>query len=461
MADEEIQPFRLLDLPGEIRNKIYQEVLCSFDSAPIRPSANALLQNHDSSQTGLCTVTHSIETAVLLTSKQVHREAYDVMVKRNQFIKVTTIDVPMSSLLLPFQVPIVTLDRAHTEQFHGYVISLSMSAIIGGWVDEPLDSDDEGGMGNRGVGYHAPPAGTGPRFNFMVLGRDWEALCYMLSWADACIEGFSWAVKIVLHLNPYATEPDDSSAYKASIADFFTTKNQETLLNPFRNQVSGLTAVTVTGAVDVDLAQSVVVQVHAPLYTDSREALRDLNATKASANALYTAQNFTAATAEWSTAIMKLNRVYKSASWPGLLEDGGPEFATSLEECYFTTSLDRTQGKLRAMQVPNTSPATIVALGWEAVRAWEEYSVMGKKLKYNGSSYEPPTDLQIKCSYLHALCWRLMGSATDNPEVVRDALRSAAGLIVEALRLAPHDPVVAFEGKLIMAWMREQVATHH
>jgi len=461
MANKDQQPFRLLDLPGEIRNKIYQAILCSFEPTPTQASANAVLQSHDPSQKNLCTVTHSTETAILRTCKQVHHEAYDVMIKTNQFIKVTTIDITMSSLLLSFQIPIVTLDREHTEQFHGYIMSLTISPTISGWVGEPqdLDVESEDDMADWDEDVFAPSAGTGPRFNFMILGRDWEAFCAMLGWADVCIEDFSKAVKLVLHVHACAAEPSDLPVYKASIADFFTRKHQEALLKPFHTQISGFMTVSITGAVDDDLAQSAIAQVRCPLYTDPQAMFRDFHAIKASADALYTARDFMGATAKWSVAIVQLNRIHRSSSWRSLLRNGGRDFASAFEGLYFTTSTDCTQEKLRKMQIPSTPPATVIALGLEVIQAWGDYNHMSDNLKHNGSSYTPPVVLQIRYAYNLALCLRLMSVSSDSAEFSSNTLRRAGELIVDALRLAgPHDVVIMREVQLIRALTEEHRA---
>lgn len=75
--------FRFLDLPREIRNKIYRAALCGFEPPPttFMPPPDA-----DTSVDFMSRVTvaeHTIDTSILLASKQIHREAYDAMVKTN------------------------------------------------------------------------------------------------------------------------------------------------------------------------------------------------------------------------------------------------------------------------------------------------------------------------------------------------------------------------------------------
>jgi hypothetical protein len=234
----EMQPFRLLDLPGEIRNRIYQAVLCSFGPAPPLEVTAPKYQN-------IRYVSHSIETTLLRTCKQVHREAYDTMVKTNQFIRVTTIGIPMS-ILLPAGAPILTMDRAHTDQFKGYLLRLYIRPLDGGWIQEIPDADDED---------------SGPRFDFMLLRQDWDEFCTTLGQADVLIRDFSSCVHVHIHLNAYPPELPD---YKASISEFFTQKNQEALLKPFHTYMAGFTSVKVTGAVDPKLAREIIATLGQP-----------------------------------------------------------------------------------------------------------------------------------------------------------------------------------------------------
>src|SRR5689334_13392308 len=78
------QPFRFCDLPPELRNKIYQDLLCAFEDTPSYSKHEPPPQHAQE-----CThfVRH-IHPEILFTNKQIHREAYDIMVKINRFVRV-------------------------------------------------------------------------------------------------------------------------------------------------------------------------------------------------------------------------------------------------------------------------------------------------------------------------------------------------------------------------------------
>lgn len=70
-------------------------------------------------------VEHRIETSILRTSKEIYREAYDIMVKTNRFVKVTSVDgLPVIGALSGQQTPVVTQEKFLVDQFKGYVLSV-------------------------------------------------------------------------------------------------------------------------------------------------------------------------------------------------------------------------------------------------------------------------------------------------------------------------------------------------
>lgn len=91
--------FRFEDLPGEIRNKIYAELLCTFDSPSVLPellqSFHVLKRKYDID--GVRTLAQHNDPAILRTSQAIYREASHFMQTANVFIKVET-NLPIEKL---------------------------------------------------------------------------------------------------------------------------------------------------------------------------------------------------------------------------------------------------------------------------------------------------------------------------------------------------------------------------
>jgi hypothetical protein len=123
--------FRFTALPAEIRNKIYRDLLCTFncDREPDGrfDSVLARLMREKEMLNGVCEAALNGNASILLASRQVYREAYDVMVKTNQFVRVRGHNFNFSELLLRGQLPVVTMDRARSAQFQGYMLCMDIT----------------------------------------------------------------------------------------------------------------------------------------------------------------------------------------------------------------------------------------------------------------------------------------------------------------------------------------------
>jgi hypothetical protein len=131
--------FRFMELPTEIRDQIYRELLCNFECER-EPSEGpdsllARLMRHMEQINGVCQASHDVIISIILVNRQVHREAFDVMVKTNQFIRIRGDNFSFSDLLLERQLPVVTMDRDHAAQFQGYLLCMD--------VADASDSNDD------------------------------------------------------------------------------------------------------------------------------------------------------------------------------------------------------------------------------------------------------------------------------------------------------------------------------
>ena len=122
-----IAPFRFMDLPGELRNKVYALSFCSFRPYPghAREFSDGFLSNsflsNGSDTLRVVGLPHTNDLTILLANSQIHREAYNIMVKTNRFIRIcSTQGLPLQRIFCRLGVAVVATGH-RAAQFSGYV----------------------------------------------------------------------------------------------------------------------------------------------------------------------------------------------------------------------------------------------------------------------------------------------------------------------------------------------------
>ena len=121
-----------------------------------------------------------IETAILRTNKQVYQEAKTVLLRGNQFIRVSIKAFqPLQFLFIPSQVPVVTMNQDVITRYRGFVMTHSID----------ITND---------------PAPLKGQFEVMILRRDLGRFAAALSKADIRSPNFTATSKhtVTLH-NPF------------------------------------------------------------------------------------------------------------------------------------------------------------------------------------------------------------------------------------------------------------------
>lgn len=135
-----------------------------------------------------------IETAILRTNKQVYQEAKTVLLRGNQFIRVSIKGFrPLQFLFIPSQVPVVTMNQGVITKYKGFVMTHSIDI-----TEDP-----------------APLKG---QFEVMILRRDLDRFAQALLKADISSPNFTATSKhtVTLH-NPFVG---------TLTPNFFDSKNQ-------------------------------------------------------------------------------------------------------------------------------------------------------------------------------------------------------------------------------------------
>ncbi|KAI1516724.1 hypothetical protein Ptr86124_003661 [Pyrenophora tritici-repentis] len=212
-----ITSFRFRDLPGE---KIYRVLLCEF-TRPAEKTANSLdIVNYMETNT---LVEHGVETAILCRSKEIYREAYDVMVLTNCFVKITSVKgIPLPAALSGYQAPLVSANERAVNNFKGYTSTPRVEHY------ETVGCLDD-------------------------LVKVWNAFKYLEAHATGLISKLKMSVTIAPNLANMRADP-----ISPSFDDFFTKKTQQALLKPLTDNIYGFQGVQIKGHVDSGLAAAVI-----------------------------------------------------------------------------------------------------------------------------------------------------------------------------------------------------------
>lgn len=415
------EPFRFLDLPREIRNQIYQIVLCSF--AP-RPTTITIPDDpeldFDFTDT-LARVEHDTRTSILLTSRQIHREAYDTMVKTNRFVRLTSSGgIPLRGLFSHLQVPVVTSSHA-SAFFNGYVLSVSL--VCPKHISNAQQHNS----------YNVDPC------SLMLLGRDMDVLCDVLMDGDIYIPGFGMEISLKLTIAPGATlEP---SPYKDTLTDFFSETTQTALLHPFRSRLRGFKKIKIRGLVDRPLAHAAEQDIAQDNAIDPAVVLAAAHNEKAAGQSLFKAGQPDEACLIWQDAALEIEQLVVSSSWPALVGKAGQPFAAQLAETYFLMKLNILHVQIGRVQTRQPYAEVLAADNMEmALRA------LKKGYWMEGYQWRPSDVHRAKFCYRQALLLRLMGKGRD----VERAVES----IECACRLVPGDAAIERGMGLVMEWRR-------
>jgi hypothetical protein len=107
--------------------------------------------------------------AILRTSRQVHREASDYMVKTNRFVSVrNTTTLPFYGVIQTDDIFPVSTDAQNVSQFKGYLLELTMSS------PEAFPDEED-----NPIPMHPMSA--------MLLARDLPEFCHSMSRGTACL----------------------------------------------------------------------------------------------------------------------------------------------------------------------------------------------------------------------------------------------------------------------------------
>jgi hypothetical protein len=404
-----IQPFRFLDLPGEIRNNIYDLLLCSWnDDLGIEPGFISKVSRRCPSYPA---------SALLRANKQVHNEAFDYMIKRNQFVRITCRGLDARNLFLEDGIPVVTTNAHEVSRFNGYVMHMTLSKPV--FTPSPFAFSE---------------------YEIMMLRADLPNLCQKLD-----------VESVMTDANATTSE---HAALHASIkfnyahARFFTSKIQEHLLEPIATLIRGVPDLKIIGPVDAAFAQHVIEEVAKPRWTDPEATLGEIHTGVDVGKRQWQQNNFYTASESWNYSMRTLERMRHSSSWLGLKEAGGEDFVNNTADLYFTLNL-LSAAFLQIDMASQHAASTLIQrngnVSLQHLRKCETTSA--RFTQHAGATWTPSNQQSGKMMYRQAKCLRLMQDKASRVKAVT--------LIEQAAMLAPNDMAIRDEKDAVTAWNEE------
>jgi hypothetical protein len=258
-AAPHLTSFRFGNLPGEIRNKVYHELLCNFK---LRPNTRV---NEHGERSEQMLIEDALDGSILRTSKAVHYEAYDYMVKTNRFVQVTFIqETFFRTIFTGLQVATVWWGETKAMRFQGHVLEVDLK--------------------------HHKPEHAGITFrrqcNFMIRHCHMDKFCRALMDGYTRDPRFGENAQISIRMAP-ALDVVPQSMHSASFDAFFSDNVQRLILEPCRMILRGFRWLEMQGHIDEVLARAVQDDIMQDRWSDPKQILTELKAMKLDGMALF------------------------------------------------------------------------------------------------------------------------------------------------------------------------------
>jgi len=280
------KPFRFLDLPGEIRNKIYALVLTApkpillpkkepnDDQANLGENNNREADNNQESDDQIDEdpaddnnilgppLKLNIETQILRTCRLIKSESEYVLRSTNLFIKLTfktPIEVKLRTKVP--EVPPLPLEAKHFQVFRAFVLSHEIT------VPEPLQERSR---------------------VFIMLHRDLEAFCSALTQSQPELTQHQ---DLIMH---NVTLRDPCAGNPAPTQEPFLSRSlQEKLVSPYRAKIRNFPHLEFKGTIPQDLKVAAEKEPRRPLPLDPEGIIREVEDLKAEGNLYFRRVTYT------------------------------------------------------------------------------------------------------------------------------------------------------------------------
>jgi hypothetical protein len=437
--------FRFLDLPRELRDRVYDYTLCSFSQRTTdftigfyaRVHAQASFQHREF----LGTVN------ILLACRQIHHEGYSYMLKSNLFIRVECRGIDISKFMHSHtpQLHILAFSRhqsntrmKRTQKYPWYAMCL--------WIG--VETKQSQYM------YRKEYA------NIVLLRIDLEEFCRRLEIEQAArtqSDPKRHIVKIVVELDPCKYAQGDEENKDRSVQcmrKLFSPKMQEDLLRPVRTGIRGFKNLTIKGCTEKQLVQRTLQEVESPLWTNAEAFMSELRKHRNNSVTCQLKGDYVQSAGSCAAGISMLNRLCVSPSSLEYFRKADSTFDLFLAEAYFSFHL--TMGRCIynhfkpsiQSRIDTNKQSEILSACFDIVSILSHIFDISTLFKLR-RSYEPPESERAEVHYMIAFATRFKKVNWIDPQELRD---QALYHINQASTLCPGRTSYEDERRCIEEW---------
>ncbi|KAI0130792.1 hypothetical protein F4814DRAFT_456783 [Daldinia grandis] len=306
-------PFRFLDLLPELRNAIYDLVLCALP--PPERRLTKVNQNLSLNAPFVPILGHhKFDTAILLVNRQIYWEAADVMLKYHLFIRVVTYGVNLCHLLSAWEIPIVAIGKANIRNFKNFVMSYSIK-IKG-----------------------ADPV---PKNHLIILRKDFDLFCEALNWLEPSPESFKHHVIL------------NNVFRNTSSSGYLGIVKQKLLVQPYGIYLAGITSFKIKGDICPNLAGYITEQVSRDPQVKPWALLEALHRVKIYGDDLFLGGHYIKALKTWKKSDLQMCGLAGSPLWQRIKDTGDPSDALPyhIAEAVFYLHMNQVAGIIFIMKI--------------------------------------------------------------------------------------------------------------